>query len=388
MMMNRASLMVVVLALSIVAPMLVAAQDRPESTPEGAVAAATAVIRPSVVAVETRFDIPRSEDAFAYWQMFFGVRPLPGLWGSGFIYKDPQYVITSSFLMDHQEYIRVILDDGRSFQAELVGENDDFDIAVLKVDWGPDLEPVAPALFDSDKLRLGQRVALVGKALNSVDTYATMGTISALRKQITGAPEPTDQMLQFDASFELSFTGAPLVDVEGKVVGMVTSTAGVGLNLGSPINEIVTMADKIISGNATEVLFGVETQMMTTGLQETGYAPATFDWNADGKAEDLDFGMWVSFVDPNSPADIAGLKAGDTIVEIDNQFMKYDYDWYAFVRGLAVGQLITVKFIRKNEQTGKWERQETQVQVLEDLEAKEEEESGGGGGLPPGHPSI
>jgi serine protease Do len=342
-----------------------------------------------VVAVETRFDAPRSDDDFGYWQAFYGVRPLPGLYGSGFIYKDPQYVITSNFLMKHQKYIRVILDDGRSFKAELVGVNDDFELAVLKVDWGPDLEPVAPAMYDSDKLKLGQRVALVGKALNSIDTYASMGTISALRKQVTGSPEPTDQMLQFDASFELSFTGAPLVDVEGKVVGMVTSTVGVGLNLGSPINEIVAIADKLISGDATEVWFGVETQLMTTGLQETGYAPKTFDWAGDGKAEELKYGMWVSYVAPNSPADIAGLKASDTIAEIDDKFIKFSYDWYAVMRSLKVGQLITVKFIRKNEKSGKWERMETQVQIIEkEKSADETDEDSSSGGMPPGHPKV
>ena len=177
-------------------------------------------------------------------------------------------------------------------------------------------------------------------------------------------------MLQFDASFEQSFTGAPIVDVQGAVVGMVNTTVGVGLNLGVPVDDIVTIADKIISGVTTKTWFGVETQLMRSGIQDAGLAPATFDWNGDGKAEKVDFGMWVSYVEPNSPADVAGLEAGDTIVELNDKFIKYQYDWHSFVRALDVGQLVTVRFIRKNEQTGKWERMETQVQILAAPETK------------------
>lgn len=381
---NRTSLMCTVLALALLVPATALAEERPVSGTAAEVSAATAIVRPSVVAVETRFDRPRADDDFMYWQMFVGARPLRGLWGSGFIYKDPNYVITSNFLLKHQKFIRVILDDGRAFKATLVGENKDFQLAVLKVDWGPDLEPVAPVFGDSDKLLLGQRVALVGKSMNTVDTFATMGTVSALRKQVTGSPEPTDQLLQFDASFELTYTGAPLVDVQGAVIGMVTNSAGVGLNLGVPINELAATADKIISGENAETWFGVETQLMTTGLKEAGYAPAKFDWNNDGKAEDVDFGMWVSYVEPNSPADMAGLKAGDTIVELDDKFIKYQYDWYSFRRNLAVGQLVNVKFIRKSETTGKWERSETQVQILAAPPKEDTEQAD----LPPGHPKI
>jgi S1-C subfamily serine protease len=375
-------------ALALVQPVVAQAEGGGAYHRETAVASAAAIIRPSVVAVETRFDHPRTDDKFAYWQLFLGPRPLHGLWGTGFIYKDPHYVITCKTITEYAKYVRVILDDGRSFQADLVGENKDFNMAVLKVDWGPDLEPVAPVLGDSDKLRLGQPVALVGKALNTVDTFATAGSISAIRKEITGSPEPTDQMLQFDASFEQSFTGAPIVDIQGAVVGMVNTTVGTGLNLGVPINDIVTIADKLISGVTTKTWFGVETQLMRSGIQDAGLAPATFDWNGDGKAEKVEFGVWVSYVEPNSPADVAGLKAGDTIVELDDKFIKYQYDWYSFVRALDVGQLITVRFIRKNEQSGKWERMETQAQILAAPESENEKTEEGASGLPPGHPSI
>lgn len=350
------------------------AQEELQYQPEQAVAAATQLVRPSVVAVETRFDEPRLEDGYEYWQFMRGARPLYGLWGTGFIYKDPQYVITTSFLMSNAEYIRVILDDGRSFSAELVGENDDFEVAVLKVDWGPDLEPISPPFGDSDMLRLGQPIAIVGKALNSVDTFATAGIISAIRKKIPHTEEPTDKFLQFDASYELSFTGAPLVDIGGKVIGMVDRAVGTQINLGVPINDIVNAADKLIAGEVTETWFGVEARRLVMGIIDWGGAPRYFDWDGDGEEEAVEYGYWVSWIEPGSPADIAGLEAGDTIVQLDDQFIKFDYDWDAYVRDFRVGQLVFVHFIRKNEATGEFYRSQTQVQILERIEEEEEVE--------------
>lgn len=355
------------------------AQLGEEYQPDLAVAGATALVRPSVVAIETRFDEPRLEDGYEYWQYMRGARPLYGLWGSGFIYKDPQYVITSEMLMDHAEYIRVILDDGRSYSAELIGKDTDFDIAVLKVDWGPDLEPISPAFGNSDQLKLGQPIAIVGKALNSVDTFATAGIISAIRKRVPHTEEPTDKFLQFDASYELSFTGAPLVDVGGEVIGMVDRTVGSQINLGVPINEIISTADKIISGEVTETWFGVEAVRMRQGIIDWGGAPRYFDWDEDGEAEEVEYGYWVSYVEPGSPADIAGLEAGDTIVELDDQFIKFDYDWDSYIRTFKVGQLVYVKVIRKNVDAGvnsnateDFHRELIQVQILE----QPEEEAG------------
>ncbi|MCH7472412.1 serine protease [bacterium] len=378
------------LVLAAACPAAALAQDTASSGSNYAVASAVALVRPSVVAIETRFEEPLIDDDYAYWQYFRGARPLYGLWGTGFIYKDPQYVITTSMLMDHVKYIRVILDDGRSYSAEMVGENEDLETVVLKVDWGPDLEPISPPFGDSDQLKLGQPIAIVGKALNSTDTYATAGVVSAIRKEIPGTDIETDKFLQFDASYEFSFTGAPIVDVSGNVVGMVDRTATVAgvtnINLGVPINDIIFIADKIISGQDVEIWIGTEVLELTRGIIEQGYAPGKFDWDGDGEEEDVEYGMWVSYVSTNSPADIAGLQVGDLIVELDDQFMKAKFNWDNYIRGFLVGQLILVKFIRKSPMTDEFERLETQLQVHRKIDEDEDGEESGG--MPPGHPSY
>lgn len=386
---GRKASLVVILVASLLAPALCHAQEADGYKPEAAVADAAALVRPSVVAVETRFDEPVLDTKYAFWQFFRGSRPLYGLWGSGFIYSDPQYVITASGLMDHAEFIRVILEDGRSFKADLVGKNETFNVAVLKVDWGPDVEPLVPAFGDSSKLKLGQPVGLVGKPLQSLDTFATSGVLSAIRKEMPGADEPTDEFLQFDASYQLSYVGGPVIDVYGKIIGMIDFTAGgVNLNLGVPINEVLSAAQNIILDVNEDVIFGVEVQFMATGIQEIGLAPTKFDVNGDGKEEDVDFGMWVSYVVPNSPADVAGLKVGDTIIKLDNQFIDSRYAYSSYTRDFRVGQLVMVTYIRRNEATGEWYMDQTQVQIAEDTSKKKDEDSGSTVSLPPGHPSY
>jgi len=378
------------LVASLLVPALCFAQDDDGYKPDTAVADAASLVRPSVVAVETRFDEPVLSTKYAFWQFFRGPRPLYGLWGSGFIYSDPNYVITASGLMDHVEYIRVILEDGRSFQAELLGENEDFNVAVLKVDWGPDVVPQIPAFGDSSKLKLGQPIGLVGKPLFSLDTFATSGVLSAIRKEMPGADEPTDEFLQFDASYQLSYVGGPIIDVYGNIIGMIDFTAGgVNLNLGVPINEVMQAAENIILDIEEDVLFGVEVQFMAQGIKEIGLAPFTFDLEGDGEAEDLDYGMWVSYIVPNSPADIAGLKVGDIITSLDGVLIDSRYAYNSYTRDFRVGQLVMVEYIRKNEATEEWYLDQTQVQIVEDTSAEDEEgEDGGGAGsmLPPGHP--
>ena len=117
-------------------------------------------------------------------------------------------------------------------------------------------------------------------------------------------------------------------------------------------------------------------------LQQLGYAPAAFDWNGDGTEEPVDFGLWVSYIGLNSPADVAGLKVADVIVEIDDVVMEQIYHFNAAVRGFQIGQVVNVEFLRKNLQ-GDWEKMNTQVMILEKpADDEDEEEEGGGDGNP------
>lgn len=361
--------------------------------PETAVAQAVALVKPSVVAIETRFKDPALKDEYVFWQYFRGARPLYGLWGTGFVYKDPQYVVTASFLMDDAEYIRVILDDDRSYRATLVDRNEDLGVAVLKVDWGQDFVPASPPFGNSESLVLGQPIAVVGKALNSIDTYTSFGVISAIRKIIPGTKFPTDPFLQFDASYEMSFIGGPLVDINGRVVGLIRQTVQdfslTNINLAVPVNDVLFAADAIIAGRNIEVAFGGEMAELRQIQQQQGMAPYSFDVNGDGTEEPLDYGMLVTYVDPASPANLAGLKAGDVLLDAAGKKLKYEYDWDSIKRTFVAGQIITLNVLRKGPD-GSWTKLELQCQILAEIE-REEDESGasphGGGGSPHHHSS-
>ncbi len=364
-------------------PVMAMAQSSDDYRYEDKVHAATSIVTPSVVAVETRFDEPSLNSDYAYWSYTRGARPLYGLFGSGFIYKDPNYVITNTFITQDAEFVRVVLNDGRAFRAEIVGESSAYKLAVLKVDWGPDFKPLGVQIGDSEQMKLGQPMAIVGKSNNNHDTFATSGIISAIRKEIPSAEgdQPTNEFIQFDAAWEHTFYGAPIVDIDGKVIGMVDrSVTAHGLNLGVPINEIVFMADRIISGEAVDTLWGVESQFVSPGLQKAGYVPWEYDMDGDGAADPVDFGEWVSFVDANSPAEIGGLLAGDIIYQIDETFLEFHYNYTRIRREFIPGQLVIVRFLRMNDITGEWEKKVAQVQIIEDTSDDDDDESDSSGG--------
>jgi S1-C subfamily serine protease len=324
--------------------------------------AAAAVVKPSVVSVETRFDRPRQEDKYVYWQYFRGARPLYGLYGTGFVYKDPQYIITCDFLLENAQYVKVTMDSGDSYPANVVGKDKTFHVAVLQVNF-PRRETVpVPTFADSDQVILGQPMGCVGKSLDGVDTFATAGVISAIRKEIPNAKEPTDLFFQFDAAFELSYMGGPMIDANGRIIGMIYNTVADNLNLGTPINDILRVADKIIHGDTKKPWFGLEPIPVTENLRLLNSLPA-----------DLDYGLFISYVEPKSPCDTAGLKAGDVLLEINGKRLKYMYDFTSFARTLEIGQSVNLKYMRGGE------NYTTTVQVLSRPQTEEEKAAEQGG---------
>lgn len=296
-------------------------------------------LKESVVYVETRFDRPRNDDIYAAWGSFRGARPLTGLFGTGVVYKDSQYVITSPFLMEHADYVRVVTWDGRSFPATIEGKNDPFKTAVLKVDWGHDYEPEPAAFGDSDKLNLGEPIAILGRSEEGLDFLSTVGVISAIRKELPTVDEPTEQYIQFDAPYYLPMMGGPLSDVNGTVIGIVYNTVtdfyGTNINFAVPINDVMRAADDIIAGRAKRPWFGVETILVTPQIRALNHIP-----------ERIESGMFITYVEPGSPADLAGLKAGDLILSLDGKPIREQFDYSAFFRRIYIDQVIEVEYWR------------------------------------------
>ncbi len=347
---------------------------------------AAQVLYKSVVFVETRFDKPRNDDIYAPWAYFRGGRPLYGLYGSGFIYKDPKYVITVPFVLDKAEYVRVTTWDGRSFPATVKGKNEVFQTAVLEVDWGRSFVPEPAKLADPESLRVGQAVSIAGRSEDGRDFLTTVGVISAIRKEIPTIEQPTEQYIQFDAAYSLPMTGGPLANTAGEVVGVVYGTVmefgGTNVNLAVPVGDLMMAADRIIEGKIQTPWHGVEGLMLTSQIRQLNRVP-----------DRITEGVFITYVEPGSPGDIAGLKAGDIVIEIEGQPIPSAFDFRSFMRRVEVGQVVRVKFWRfvvgvsdDPKATG-GDTFETVIQILPFPEEEEEEEessagggSGGGGG--------
>ncbi len=332
------------------------------------VKSAAALLKPLVVSVETRFDKPRT--GYEYYEAMRGSRPLYGLYASGFMYKG-KYVITVDDITDHLAYARVVTFDKKSYKAKLLGENSTFNVAVFEVDLPPNVVFPDAKFFDSDKIVLGMPICVVGKSLSGDDTFSTAGIISAIRKETVGSDVPTEEFLQFDANYEFTFSGAPLADVRGNILGMVVTTEGINLNLATPINDVLRAADKIIGGDKRVPWVGAELLERTVNI----------DIIYDLDCLPFDNGLFITYVEPNSPADLAGLESGDVIESIDGKFFDFMNEYTMIKRRFVIGQQVKIVFWRNCKKF------EVMLTVLPTADSADDGSSvSTTSGKPPGHP--
>ncbi len=170
--------------------------------------------------------------------------------GSGFVLDGSGHVVTNQHVVDGASQVSLLLADGRRVGARVVGGDEDEDIAVLRIDGGA---PAAARLGTSSSLQIGQPVIAVGSPLGLSGTV-TAGIISAVDRtsRLGGASRP---MIQTDASINPGNSGGPLVDLQGRVVGVntaIATTSGRGGNIGIgfavPIDRAVQVARQVISG--------------------------------------------------------------------------------------------------------------------------------------------
>ena len=151
--------------------------------------------------------------------------------------------------------------------------------------------------------------------------------------------EPTEQYIQFDAPYYLPMMGGPLSDTEGKVIGIVYNTVtdfyGTNINFAVPINDVIRVADDIIAGRAKRPWFGIERIILTPQIRALNRIP-----------ERIENGMFITYVEPGSPADLAGLMAGDLILSLDGNPIREEFDYSSFFRRIYVDQVIEVEYWR------------------------------------------
>jgi len=263
---------------------------------------------------------------------------LTGL-GSGFIINDEGYVVTNNHVISGADQITVIFNNGiDEVSAELVGTDPKTDIAVLKIDpssiniqsvnWG-----------DSDISRVGDIVLAIGNPLGLGGTV-TSGIISSINRDIGGGPYV--DFIQTDAPINRGNSGGPLFNLDGEVIGInsmiISQTGGsVGLGFSIPSKTAKLIVEQIISfGQAKRGRLGVQIQDLTQEFSDSlGYESTE--------------GAFVASVEPNSPAALSNIQAGDIIIEFNDQKISSFKDLPKVVAETPIGSQVVVKVWRNGE---------------------------------------
>src|SRR6266581_1166083 len=270
-----------------------------------------------------------------FYERFFRRRPREETRasGSGVIVDAKGYVLTNNHVIENAQDITVRLSDGRKFTAKLVGRDPKTDLAVLKVD-APALLPVAE-LGDSDQLRVGQWAIAIGNPFG-LDRTVTVGIVSATARNRVGVAT-YENFIQTDASINPGNSGGPLLNLDGKVIGINTAivAAGQGIGFSIPINQArEVMRQLIASGRVVRGWLGIAIQDVTDELA------GTF-----GVKE----GVLVAEVMKGGPAEAAGVRQGDVIVELNGAPIKEVPELQRRVAAVAPGQPVRLKVIRERK---------------------------------------
>jgi serine protease Do len=258
--------------------------------------------------------------------------------GSGVIVDAQGYILTNNHVVENADSVEVRLSDDRKFQATIVGRDPKSDLAVVKITAPPGSLPVAP-LGDSDKLRAGQWAIAIGNPFG-LDRTVTIGHISATGRTQVGVAT-YEAFIQTDASINPGNSGGPLLNIEGKVIGINTAmvSSGQGIGFSIPINMAREIMTQLISkGRVVRGWLGIVIQELTPEL-------------AEGFGVKSDRGVLVADVMKESPADGAGLKAGDIIVEFDGAPIKTVTDLQKRVAAVEPGRPTPLVVMRDKAST-------------------------------------
>jgi putative serine protease PepD len=301
---------------------LVSSNSTIERSPDS-VAGLAARVLPSVVSIETM-----SSDG--------------GSTGSGFVIDPNGYLLTNNHVVADAMTIKVMLNDGREFAAKILGRDESYDLAVLKIS-ATGLK--ALQFGDSDKVQVGDPVIAIGSPLGLSGTV-TQGIISAKNRPVTAGDRDSStsfiSALQTDAAINPGNSGGPLVDATGAVIGVNSAIASlgstgsaqsgsIGLGFAIPINQARKTADQLIrDGKATYPVIGVAIDMnFTSGgalIAKTSTA-----------------------IMAGGPAAKAGLRAGDLITAIDGLKIATPEELIVEIRTHDVGDEVTISYIRGKE---------------------------------------
>ncbi len=287
--------------------------------------------------------------------------------GSGFVYKIEDgkgFILTNYHVIENGTKFVVTFTDGTDAEAELLNGDEYYDIAVLKVNSNK-VKKVAN-LGDSGELELGDTVFTVGAPLGKeyMGTI-TKGIISGINRMVS--VELTSgtylmEVIQTDASINSGNSGGPICNIKGQIIGITSSKligSGVeGMGFAIPINSVNEIIDSIEKGVTIERPYlGVQLVDLTNTFALQYYYGITI-------GKDVEFGAVLSYIEDGMPADKAGLKVGDVIVEMNGEKVEDVSHFKYMLYKQSIGSKVKVKFYRNNKLS------EAEIELTKSIESE------------------
>jgi len=312
-------------------------------------------VRPAVVSVRVKtngqemvsgeefefpFDLPENSPMEKFFKQFRDNRNMPQLrsrpttgLGSGFFISEDGYVVTNNHVIDREQSVTVILDDGSEYPAEVIGVDDKTDLALLKVDADRTFTYVK---FSDEEIRVGDWVVAVGNPFGLGGTV-TAGIISAHGRQIGAGPY--DDFIQIDAAVNRGNSGGPAFNFKGEVVGVNTaifspSGGNVGIAFAIPANMAQRIVDDLKDdGSVVRGWLGVQIQPVTQDIADSLRL-------ADAQ------GALVAEAQSGSPAEKAGIESGDAIIAVNGETVEGPRELALMISEMAPGTKVTLTYWR------------------------------------------
>ena len=249
--------------------------------------------------------------------------------GSGFVISPDGYLLTNDHVAGDADTIKVKFENGEEYTAKLVGADSESDIALLKVDAKKSLPWLK--LGNSEALRVGDWVVAIGNPLGLGHTV-TAGIVSGKGRVL--ADEPLNDFIQTDASINPGKSGGPLLGVNGEVVGMNTAI----------IQNANTVGFAIPSAHLEDIV----KQLRDTGRVSHGYLGVHMSPIPEAGMKQLNVtsGVYLTQIEPNGPAEGAGLRAGDVILKVDGNAISDSQTLMRAVAGVRAGTTVVVTLQR------------------------------------------